>query len=151
MSSLDQMDADPFPAVYKDVRCPRCNKNYSEGDRTPLLLLCGHAVCERCYGKSNQLVCGVCNEETVLAAGEEKSKHFYTYGLIHDTCSKSRGHGSRTRARKLVDNVLRKSAINKLLIKDPCDECLLSKATVQCRQCWIEVCLPCFNKCKMAS
>ncbi|XP_068230002.1 RING finger protein 17-like [Palaemon carinicauda] len=146
MSSLEQTDEASSRIMHRDVRCTHCNLQYNDNDRTPFLLVCGHAVCERCYGKSSYCICDICNEKTTLGSGEERFKHLYLYGLVHDACPKWSGRGSHTYARKPMDNVLLKSSIKKPLVKNPCDECLQAKATVQCRQCWIAVCLSCFNK-----
>ncbi|KAK7069004.1 hypothetical protein SK128_023717 [Halocaridina rubra] len=155
MSSL--FPSETVPVLYRDVKCSKCSQHYKNvGLRTsdrlqsthsslsPLLLSCGHAVCERCVGRSRVHICTRCDEKTKFQIGTRKSKHLYLVGLLEDTQSYLR------EAKHQCKNKTRSEAVGASsiwpLLKGICQECSISKATVQCRNCAIEVCLSCFQK-----
>ncbi|XP_046594753.1 RING finger protein 17 [Neodiprion lecontei] len=113
--------------------------------KTPLLLQCGHAICEICVKTCTTKMCGICG--TIFQPNTNEQANFspnlYTLGLI--TASQSAGlncvepnitfqQSAAARHKKsLSENI------------EHCSECGL-KADFRCRQCNVFFCNLCYTK-----
>ena len=39
----------------KSIRCPSCNQNYNDNLNKPMLIKCGHSVCQNCLNQKIKL------------------------------------------------------------------------------------------------
>ncbi|KAK4307572.1 hypothetical protein Pmani_020716 [Petrolisthes manimaculis] len=124
------------------TKCPNCHKNYrlTDGKNTsskqePLLLWCGHGVCEKCVSDS-VYTCTICEKET--KTDQELTKHCYIMGTVineRNEMLKMKFHSHWDEPHQMVQNK-----------KDMCQECNKHKASVRCKICVSQLCRKCFKK-----
>ncbi|XP_046734987.1 RING finger protein 17 [Diprion similis] len=131
--------------------CTNCKHTFSfRGShqfrgKTPLLLQCGHVICEICVKTCKTKMCGVCGTifQSNLNEQANLSPNLYTLGLI--TASQSTG---LTCAEPNVTFQQSAAARHKKCLNENiehCSECGL-KADFRCRQCNVFFCNSCYTK-----
>ncbi|XP_050704782.1 E3 ubiquitin-protein ligase arc-1-like isoform X2 [Eriocheir sinensis] len=129
----------------QEPKCPRCRVNYKLKDmnhyvshkREPLLLSCGHAVCESCTATATH-TCILCNQVTTFDKSFAPGKHLYILGGLY--CN---------RKKEFMMNAFHQPQMfpqPKVIKKDQCQECCQIKASVLCTTCTSQLCEACFRK-----
>ncbi|XP_043464872.1 RING finger protein 17 [Leptopilina heterotoma] len=142
-----------YPEIKtKNFSCVQCkhqfsskeNNFYKKESRVPLLLPCGHTVCDYCHQTNSNLTCNACEQPQLKTENSEKPNLFidvYTLGAINL---------SQNRSGNINDPDLHfyqstGSKIRQTLAQDLCSECM-HRAVLKCVECNVLLCDSCFAK-----
>lgn len=150
-----------LPKLSKQPACVNCGHAFAFRDRflcgpkSPLLLHCGHSVCESCIrsilrNKDAQLVCRTCSEVSEItspvedfALREEFPLNLYLLGKIQFQAVMRNDDSMITFKRNKQSQ--NSSALDPSR-KDMCCECNRITADARCQQCNVIYCNLCFDK-----
>ncbi|KAG7211333.1 hypothetical protein KM043_010627 [Ampulex compressa] len=134
----------------KNVPCVQCKHQFFiqdlirlRGPRVPLLLICGHAICDGCFKSDQNKQCPVCN----VSHPCDQSKtsllplNVYTLGLLVISCNRSFQTNE-------PDVAFFQPSVSKLRHSHSqgyCHECGI-QATIRCPQCVVLYCCSCYAK-----
>lgn len=151
------------PKVSKGPACVNCSQTFAIrdpafpfGPRAPLLLHCGHSICENCLktfvrNKNIQVVCRVCSGVSDLKNTSEIADtlhsqfplNLYLVGKVQ-VRSVMKDEDSMISFKK--NKQKRNNSVMDLPKKDMCCECSRITADTRCQQCDVIYCNLCFNK-----
>lgn len=140
--------------------CPKCNRTFTgrvtgnkSALRYPLIIRCGHTVCEICIESAARLekriTCSICEECTELPEGKESINtlisDLHILGKLNDTDKK---FNNKSKMKCIVNKLsLESYDVNNVV----CDECSKRSAIWRCDKCVANYCNICFDNIHKAS
>ncbi|CAH1798876.1 unnamed protein product [Owenia fusiformis] len=145
--------------MQKSPACPTCynifgaKDNRAQGNRTPLLLRCGHTFCEGCIVKlaklkNNVVQCPTCQKDTPLKDGVNSLwPDIYVLGLLSINKRYSVDHELKLAPAGMIKVPQKKKPDNCQQSEiQPCTECNINSATCRCLKCDCIFCGVCFDR-----